>query len=112
MKPGDKVYMATTTGIDEYYFVAFDGIKAQLTCQSNEVEVIACRSYGDYERRISVRHGGFWVRKSHVFPTYKEAVQFRIELLKKSIRTMETTTANHQRTIRQLQRELRESSNC
>lgn len=94
MKPGDKVYVATTQGVDEFYFVSFEGMKANLSASP----------------LLLTHYNGFWVRKSHVFEVKTLAIQFRIELLKKSIRTMETTTANHQRTIRQLQRELRESS--
>jgi hypothetical protein len=98
MKRGDTVYMATIQGIDTFYFVEYQCLYARLTAEKSAV-----LKAGDHRSIFSVR-------TTHVFLEKKKAIEARIEMLRKSIRTMETTTTNHQRTIRALQRELRERS--
>jgi hypothetical protein len=101
MKRGDTVYMATVQGIDTFYFVEHEGLRTYLT----QERAIALKT-----ERPSFHRSIFSVRSSAVFLEKKKAIEARIEMLRKSIRTMETTAANHQRTIRALQRELREWS--
>lgn len=102
-KPGQKVFTVTTTAIQEWFFAARDGRYVVLTGEYRDA-----LQYDQRDRVPRIMRGYFRQSTQSVASTYRGAVQLRIEMLEKSIRTMQTTIRSHRSTIWELKTKLEE----
>lgn len=111
MKPGQRVYTVTTTGIQPWYYVASEGRFTLLSGEYDAAIEYQSELAAGWQRQIlppRLQRGIFRQNTRMIAKTLRQAIQMRIEMLEKSIRTMQTTMRNHRNTIRQLKLELEE----